>query len=56
MEKLSKKIVAVEWLKKQAPDNKILKWCQKIFESKQPLMADENDAGVRLLEQLIEIK
>lgn len=56
MEKLDGKSKAEEWLIEQTklyPDNKIVQWCEQVFEGKQPAKTDINDSGVRLVERLM---
>ncbi|HZY39042.1 MAG TPA: DUF5107 domain-containing protein [Mucilaginibacter sp.] len=59
MEKLNGKTEAADWLNaqvKQFPDNKILEWCKQVFENEQSAKIAPDDAGVRLLERLMQLK
>lgn len=55
MEKLDGKEEARQWLKSQTkkyPENKIIEWCNLVFENKATGDIDTSNSGIRILEQL----
>ena len=58
IEKLNSKSEAEEWLNEQAKQyagNKIILWCQHVFENHTTEMIDVNNSGVRLVRQVIQV-
>ncbi|MGH2648494.1 MAG: tetratricopeptide repeat protein, partial [Ginsengibacter sp.] len=59
VEKLHTKREATEWLQeevKKYPDNKTIQWCQQIFEGEHPPTPGNSNSGIRLVEELSELK
>jgi len=59
IEKLNGKQKAAGWLNaqvKQFPDNDIVAWCKKVFDSKAAANAIINDPEVRVLQRLMQLK
>jgi tetratricopeptide (TPR) repeat protein len=58
-EKLNGRTAAANWLNEQIaqyPDDQILLWCKQVFESRHVVNSPVNDAGIRLTNQLMNLK
>ncbi|MEO8762787.1 MAG: DUF5107 domain-containing protein [Ginsengibacter sp.] len=59
LQKLQSNAQAIKWLNSQIDQyrgNKILEWCRQMFENKIPARSEIDDAGVRLLQQVMLLK
>jgi hypothetical protein len=55
-EKLDGNAAAISWLDaeiKKYPDDKVIKWCKEVYESKAFKDIDVSDASIRILERLM---